>query len=497
MNSKILIGWSEVSIVPEGRRADLVGQFYERISGEVETPIAVTALAMECGDDHMVFVECDLTSTSYNFLEEIRASLPEDCGFDKSKLIVGAIHSHTTVGYAGRGDSISGSSLAILRQFMPEGVRYEPLVSDDSADIIRGEEARAFLKERIIRAAVEAWANRKEGMYACGFGRAAVGHCRRACYDDGSAKMWGDTNMANFTELETGNDSGIEMMFTYDTDKNLTGIIANVACPAQVLEHQWFISSDYMGKIRRNIQEKYGKHVGFLGIVSPAGDMCPRDLVRWVKAEIDFNDPNITREKLIERRADPSMFDIKGCELAAKRVTTEIFWQLDDVTEYISETDMVHKTLNVDLPLRRVTIEEKDNATKAIQDFFAGLEGDTINFEDNARMMIHAGTITRYNLQQTRDIFTIEMHVMKIGDVAFATNPFELFLNYGNQIRARSLAKQTFLSQLTCGAWGYLPTEKAEKGSHYSAFVSSGTTGHVGGEMLVRKTLKEINEMFN
>ena len=146
--------------------------------------------------------------------------------------------------------------------------------------------------------------------------------------------------------------------------------------------------------------------------------------------------------------------------------------------------------------MRRVTIEEKDKATKAIKDFFAGLEGDTINFEDNANMMIHAGTLARYNLQQTRDIFTIEMHVMKVGDVAFATSPFELFVNYGNQIRARSLAKQTFLSQLTCGAWGYLPTEKAEKGSHYSAFVSSGTTGHVGGEMLVRKTLKEINEMF-
>ena len=496
MNSKIKIGWSEVSIVPEGRRVDLVGQFYERISGEVETPIAVTALAMECGEEHMIFVACDLTSTSHNLLEEIRAELPEDCGFDKSKIILSATHNHTTVGYARRGDSITGPSLAVLQQFMPEGVSYTPMVSDTSADIIRGEEARAFLKERIMRAIVESWANRAEGMYACGFGRAAVGLCRRACYDDGSAKMWGDTNMANFTELESGGDSGIEMMFTYDTEKNLTGVIANVACPAQVLEHQWFISSDYMGKVRRNIQEKYGKNVSFLPIVSPAGDMCPRDLVRWVKAEINFNDPNIVREHPIERRADPSMFDVKGCELIAKRISTEIFWQLEDVTEYFADTDMVHKSLNVDLPVRRVTIEEKDNAVKEINNFFANLEGNTINFEDNARMMIHAGTIARYNAQQTKDIFTVELHIMKIGDVAFATSPFELFVNYGNQIRARSLAKQTFLSQLTCGAWGYLPTEKAEKGSHYSAFVSSGTTGHVGGEMLVRKTLKEINEMF-
>ena len=89
-----------------------------------------------------------------------------------------------------------------------------------------------------------------------------------------------------------------------------------------------------------------------------------------------------------------------------------------------------------------------------------------------------------------------EVHVIRLGNIAIATNPFELFLDYGNQIKARSKAEQTFLIQLANGAEGYLPTEKAEKGGHYSAFISSGITGHVGGEMLVRGTLKSINHMF-
>ena len=80
--------------------------------------------------------------------------------------------------------------------------------------------------------------------------------------------------------------------------------------------------------------------------------------------------------------------------------------------------------------------------------------------------------------------------------MAIATNPFELFLDYGNQIKARSLAEQTFLVQLANGSDGYLPTEKAEKGGHYSAFLSSGLIGHVGGDQLVRETLKNINEIF-
>ena len=490
--NKIKIGWSEESIVPVGRKVDLVGQFYERISGEVETPIAVNALAIECGNDAVIFCACDLVGVSETLISNVKEALPES--FPKDKLIISAIHTHTSLGYSKDDDNLA-NALFGLKAFLPEEYSYKPLVTDNSTDVIRGDEARAFLTERIAKAALTAWESRKEGSYACGFGRAAVGMCRRVCYDDGSAKMWGNANQANFTELESGNDSGIELLFTYDIDKKLTGVVANVACPSQVLEHQNFISSDYMGKVRELIRKKYGDKVGFLGLISPAGDMCPRDMIRWVNSPVTLNDPNVSQDNKVIHRADPSMFDIAGANLAAKRVANEIFWALDDVTEYISETELVHKKLAVDLPVRRVTVAEYENAYKEITDFVKQCTG-TINYEDNARMQIHSGVVERYNLQQTNDIFTIEVHTLRLGDIAFATNPFELFLNYGNQIRARSRAAQTFLIQLACGYYGYLPTEKAEQGSHYSAFVSSGTAGHVGGEILVRKTIAEINDMF-
>ena len=50
--------------------------------------------------------------------------------------------------------------------------------------------------------------------------------------------------------------------------------------------------------------------------------------------------------------------------------------------------------------------------------------------------------------------------------------------------------------QLTCDALSYLPTEKAEKGGHYSAYISSGRVGHEGGDILVRKSVEEINKLF-
>ena len=118
--------------------------------------------------------------------------------------------------------------------------------------------------------------------------------------------------------------------------------------------------------------------------------------------------------------------------------------------------------------------------------------------EDNNILAVTAVSAApmREELQEKMDILDTECHIIRLGTIAIASNPFELFLDYGNQIKARSYAEQTFLIQLANGTEGYLPTEKAEKGGHYSAFLASGLVGHAGGEQLVRETLKNINKLF-
>jgi len=496
---KLKFGWSEVSITPEGRKISLAGQFYERITDVVESPLTVTSLAIESDGEAAIITSVDAVSTSHSLLDLVREIIKEKApDFPTDRLMVGAIHSHTAMSYSKRGDSgaLGGSSLDVLKQYAPEGVEYKPLVSDHDDSLLTGDEARAFLAERIAKSAIEAWNNRSYGCYAPGFGRAVVGHCRRVCYDDGSALMWGDTNSANFAELEAGSDSGIELMYVFDENKKLTGVVANVACPAQVLEHRNFISSDYWGKVKQFVREKLGDDIYILALCSAAGDQCPRDMIRWVEPETPINDPNVNRDSYIPRDQDPSMFDLSGCIKAGKRVAREILDVYEEIDSYITEAPFYHEHLKIDIPLRRVSIAEKNEAEKHIREFFEK-SGGSFDFRDNARMHIYAGTIARYNLQQKRDLVEIEVHVMRLGNLAFATNPYELFINYGNQIRARSLARQTFLIQLCCGSFGYLPTEKAEKGSHYSAYVSSGTAGHEGGDLLVRKTTETINKLMN
>ncbi len=486
------IGWAEECILPENKKVFLAGQFFKRISEYVETPVSVTAMAIETETDAAVFCACDLVSTSHALLEEVREALRGKTDLPLEKIIISATHTHTSMRYKSRSD-YGSKPLSILEKYVKSENKEAETERDDS--ILSPEEAMLFLVEKISTAILRAWDGRKSAMYATGFGRAAVGMCRRTCYDDGSAKMWGDTNSPNFTALEAGNDSGIELLFMFDEAKKLTGVVANVACPSQVVEHRSFISADYWGKVKILLREKFGEDIFLLPLCAAAGDQCPRDMIRWVNPEMPINDPNIHREDYIERDGDPSMFEIKGTWLVGKRIVNEILWAYEDITEYKTESPFCHKVLTVDLPIRRVTPSEYEAAKKEIE-AFAKEKADAVDFRDNAKMHVHAGTLVRFELQKTKDIHSIEVHVLRLGDIAIATNPFELFLDYGNQIRARSRARQTFLIQLSCGASGYLPTERAEQGSHYSAYVSSGITGHAGGEILVRKTLQEINSLW-
>ena len=490
----IKFGWAETDITPTKKIA-LKGEFFERATTEVETPITMTALAIEADGEQTIFCSCDIVEAPIVMVEAARKQI-KDPTIDPSKIIVSSVHIHNSYTFPGDNPypfENGRNSLKMLMEYKPADCEYIPEVT--SNDCMDPQEAFDFLAASIAKTVEKAWANRKPGGYATGFGRAAVGMNRRVCYSDGTAKMWGDADTATFTELEGGNDNGVEMMFVYNDKKELTGVVANIACPAQVMEQRSVISADYWGKVKILLRKKYGDGIFLLALCAAAGDQCPRDLVRWVEPETPIKDPNVIRIDPKLRDADPSMFDVKGTWKIGRRIMNEIEEQLEEVTEIKTEAVHRHVVEDLKLPLRRVTDAECAEAKREIAEFFKGKK--KLNYIDSAALYVYAGTILRHELQEHNSTLTIELQAVRFGDLAFVSNPFELFLDYGNQIRARSEARQTFILQLTNGDLGYLPTEKAEKHGHYSAYVSSGYIGHEGGALLVAETLDVINALFD
>jgi hypothetical protein len=95
---------------------------------------------------------------------------------------------------------------------------------------------------------------------------------------------------------------------------------------------------------------------------------------------------------------------------------------------------------------------------------------------------------------ETDSVHPAELHVLRLGDVAMATSPFELFHDYGVRIESRSVAPLTVLVQICSGQSGYLPTERAVQGGGYSA--DKFIVGPAGGQVLVEATVKHINQLF-
>lgn len=496
--SKLSFGWAETDITPKNKVA-LAGQFAERISEYVEKPLSATALTVKSENEQCIFVSCDLVGVPANLVDAVREKLSgNEYGIDPMKVILNAIHTHTGPVFPRlRRVASSGSPKKLLQSLLPPGKKYiEKENISSNPDIENQEETFDFLVEKITDVIITSWKNTSEGYFTNSFGRAAVGMCRRAVYNDGSAQMWGNADTAMFTELEGGNDSGMELLYILDKNKKLRGIIANLACPAQCVQHRLFVSPDFWGEVKVLLRKHFGENIYLLPQCSAAGDQCPVDLIRWIEPESPVNDPNIERENVTKRKADPSMFDIGGMKRVGKRIADEIIEVFENYLEGpCEETEFLHETMIMKLPLRSVTFEDVENAKKAIQEYIDAKEGD-VDYNDVAKLQVHLGILGRKELQEVQNVLDTEAHVVRLGNIVFATNPFELFLDYGNQMKARSRAEQTFVVQLANGIEGYLPTKKAENGGHYSAFVSSGLIGHEGGELLVRQTLDAINKQF-
>lgn len=84
---------------------------------------------------------------------------------------------------------------------------------------------------------------------------------------------------------------------------------------------------------------------------------------------------------------------------------------------------------------------------------------------------------------------------MRIGDVAFATNPFELYLDYAVRIRELCKATQTFLIQKAGCSGTHLPSERSIAHKGCRAVPASTNADNEGGNRLVDWTMATINRI--
>ena len=450
-----LIGSASVSITPD-RPVALSGQMMTRVSTGVRSPVTATALALESREgekplDQAVLVSCDLVAIDPAILagvrEKIRADLPE---FDSAKLVISATHTHTA-------------------PVLEEG-KYEI----PKAGVMQPTEYSKFLIDRISEACKLAWTNRKPGKVGWGLGHAVVAQNRRSIYADGRAVMYGPTDRADFRGIEGPEDQGVEVLCFWDMAGKLTATAVNIACPAQEVEGNMTVDADIWHEVRESLRAKHGKDLTVIAWTGAAGDQSPHLMYRKKAEERMRTLRKLNRLEELARRI------VNGWEEAYEGAVQERF----------EGVAMVHRVANLELPVRLVTDAEAAETRATI----AKLAADP----KNRRIVSwHQDVLNRYELQKSGTVepYRMELHVIRIGDVVVATNPFELYTQYGIQMKSRSPALQTFIVQLA-GHGTYLPTAPAVHGGGYSAIVASSVVGPEGGQILCDETVKMIESLW-
>lgn len=450
---ELLVGRATVSITPE-RPVPLSGQMRTRISTAVESPVTATALALESrgGErslDQAILVSCDLVAIREGVIEEVRERLKDRLpGCELQKLVLSATHTHTAP------EVIEG--------------RYEI----PTEGVMRPEEYRAFLVEQLAGVVEQAWSSRAKGKVGWGLGHAVVAQNRLAVYSDGHAQMYGPTDRPDFARFEGYEDHGLEVLFFWDADDRLIATAINLACPAQEVEGRSTVNADFWHVVREMLHDRHGEHLAVLAWTGAAGDQSPHLMIRKQAEE------RMRRLRKLDR-----------LEEIARRVVAA--WQeaLEGAQqEKHADAVLKHHVETLSLPVRLVTQEEALAARQKAAD----LAGDA---NARRRMLWHQEVVARFERQKSDDVYAVELHVIRLGDVAIATNPFELYTDYGIQMKAGSRALQTFVIQLA-GRGTYLPAERSLAGGAYGAIVQSNAVGPAGGRILTEGTIAAINSLW-
>jgi hypothetical protein len=269
-----------------------------------------------------------------------------------------------------------------------------------------------------------------------------------------------------------------------------------VPSPSQETEGLFEISADYWHETRRELRARFGEKLYILPQCSAAGEL--------------------TSHLIFEKAPHERMLQLRG-RTGREEIAVRIAECVGRILPYIAPTivtdlELKHTHEVLQLPLNALTEADVEDAAKSRDEWQQKYEEEKKKILDNPALkneprwyvpltaaFNRAGwfgrVIERYEQSKTQPYYPAEVHVVRLGEIAFVTNPFEYYLDFGIQIKVKSPALQTFIVQLA-GSGSYIPSARAAEGKGYGAVPASNPVGSEGGRVLTDETLRLIRSIW-
>lgn len=408
-------GFSQISI-SEGIEFPMGGMFLRYACDKVHTPLYASAWALEDkGNQNRsgMWVSCDVAVFEEHWVKEITEKVEAQTSVPAANVVVSTTHTHT--GPTTFKGSVYGS--------------------------IDNQHAMREIVDRTVRACVEAWEKRSLSYMVYGEGQ--VEKCcynRRYLMKNGVSQMHpgGPDNPERLIK-EGPEDKQLQVVW-FENEKGITGVIVNFSTHPSVLYGIRIISADFPGVIRRVIQNIYGD-IPVLYLQGCCGNTSP-----------------------VNHAEDPSWGrGMESCERVGTILGAEVV-KIIASTRVKKEypRNFLYKRCEARLNYREITEEEGKLSDRIVRDYNAGkitIKVENGNVENVAELAMANKVALLKEKKNRSSYYEAAISAMMLDNIAFVTNPAELFVEYQLSMKKRIPADHVIVASITNGWCNYVATK--------------------------------------
>lgn len=396
----IFAGFGQRDYTPEAKLS-LLGQMHERIATGSRDPLMSVAMALRQDEVTLVIASLDLCMVTSGFVLQCQGAFERRFRIPGAQLIIHSTHTHLAPPI----DFMGGFPCQVSQDFVK--------------DVI----------EKLMEAVADALGALEPVELFAGIGQMEqMGWNRRAMFADGASVMYGNCEMPGYIGMEGPRDPDLPVLFAKNKSGTIVGVLVGFSSHPNSIEDEYVYSADFPGVARQKISVAcHGVPVVYL--TGAAGNTAPSQLDPYVSEQLWRHEDGVRRsgEYLGEVALNTIAAAVEPMESPILRFEQEIL--KIDLCDWPAEGEP-----------RMPPTEPQESALAAYYRYS----------RDNWA-----------NFRSTESPVSVRLNIIRIGDVVICTNPGELFVEFGLEIKHHSSAKVTFIAELTDGYIGYLPTPKA------------------------------------
>lgn len=287
-------------------------------------------------------------------------------------------------------------------------------------------------------------------------------------------------------------DDSLSFLYFYNMKEELMGGIINYANHPQIMERQnTSFSADFPGEMERCISRELKRDAVILFLNGTCGNICPVNAMDASQYEVGeewltYMGAQLAKKAsciLVNRntmRSNELKCISEEVELTIREIPEDVAKQASDFLKHHNEEDK--------LLVSNYGVEEEGTEYLSLEEYLKTNEWLVQQYTD---------ILLLKKIRDKSSTDRVMLSVLELSGIAVVLLPFEVFVEYGLEIKERSPYKYTLVAELTNGSFGYIPTEKAfqREGGYETITLRSSRYEKTSGGIIVDKIISMLEKL--